>query len=65
MSKVSRRSVMRAFGEYLDCCSFLAAIKRGEAEGDVSKVARYSVYLNNIYTKKMESYLGYEEGEGE
>jgi len=60
----TRRSVMKAFGKYLDHVEWFSRIKRGEAEYppgyDASYFARYAQQLQSDYERKMDEYLGVE-----
>jgi hypothetical protein len=62
MGKVSRRSVMRAFGDYVDFCSWLADAKHeiGVEDGDDStaEIAQMVVGADQRYAEKLDEYLG-------
>ncbi len=56
----SRRTVMRAFGKYVDYAEHLAKIKEGEVAGDVSGFARAASHYHDEYQDKLNAFLGYE-----
>lgn len=61
MKTPSRRTVMAAYGKYLDYAQAFAEIKRGEREGDLPAFARAVKSLEYDCKEKTDKFLGYED----